>query len=450
MSANLPPLSTLSAWFGCAEPGCEAERYPLSEVVYRCRRCGGLLEVRHDTAALATASAGAWKAAFAERWRGEFPYSSGVWGKREWINPLVATDNIVSFGEGGTALQPVGRFGRELGVPNVWLKQCGTTHTGSFKDLGLTVLVSQVKQMIADGAPLRAVACASTGDTSAALASYAAAAGIPAIVFLPHNKISLAQLIQPIANGAKVLALDTDFDGCMRIVQEVTRDGSLYLANSLNSLRIEGQKTVAVEIVQQLGWDVPDWIVIPGGNLGNVSALGRGLDLMLELGLIDRRPRLVVAQAQQANPLYLSFLDGFREFRSVTAQPTAASAIRIGNPVSYKRAVRTLLACNGLVEQASENELAHAAAWADQSGFFVDPHTGVALAALVKLVKAGTIKPDERVVVISTASGLKFPDWKVAYHQGTIPDVASKLANPPVELPADVDAVKACLDRLLS
>ena len=168
-------------------------------------------------------------------------------------------------------------LGSEIGVPDLWVKLCGNSHTGSFKDLGMTVLVSVVRQMIADGKPIRAVACASTGDTSAALAAYAAAAGIPAVVFLPRGKVSTAQLVQPIANGALVLALDTDFDGCMRIVQEITADQTIYLANSMNSLRIEGQKTVGIEIVQQFDWEVPDWIIIPAGNLGNVSALGKGL-----------------------------------------------------------------------------------------------------------------------------------------------------------------------------
>ncbi|MBI5832542.1 MAG: threonine synthase [Armatimonadetes bacterium] len=447
--ATIPSRSSLRAWFQCSEPGCEDQHYPLNEVVFRCRRCGGLLEVQHDTTALAAASADDWKAALDGRLGHRAPGGSGVWAHHEWIAPGVAPENIVSFAEGGTALQAMGRFAVEVGVPRVWLKQCGVTHTGSFKDLGLTVLVSQVKQMLAEGVPIRAVACASTGDTSAALAAYAAAAGIPAVVFLPRGKISVPQLIQPIANGAKVLALDTDFDGCMEIVQEVTADGGLYLANSLNSLRIEGQKTVAFEIVRQLDWQVPDWIVIPGGNLGNVSALGRGLDLMLQLGLIDRLPRIAVAQSAMANPLYLSYLRDFTVFEPVEAQATAASAIRIGNPVSIKRAVRTLQATNGVVEQASEDELANAAAWADRSGFFIDPHTGVALAAMIKLVGKGLIGRDDRVVVVSTASGLKFPDWKVAYHLSQLEGVISRHANPPIELPATVAAAREALERVL-
>src|SRR6202008_319025 len=172
-----------------------------------------------------------------------------------------------------------------------------------FKDLGMTVLVSVVKQMITDGKPIRAVACASTGDTSASLAAYAAAASIRAIVLLPRGKVTTAQLVQPIANGALVLSLDTDFDGCMAIVQRLAKEDGVYLANSMNSLRLEGQKTVAIEIVQQFDWEVPDWVIIPGGNLGNVSALGSGFDMLLALGMIAKKPRICVAQAQAANPL---------------------------------------------------------------------------------------------------------------------------------------------------
>src|SRR5208337_1427512 len=220
------------------------------------------------------------------------------------------------------------------------IKLCGNTHSGSFKDLGMTVLVSQVKQMIAQGAPIKAVACASTGDTSAALATYCAAAAIPSIVLLPRGKISLAQLVQPISNGALVLCLDTDFDGCMKLVQEITQDPTLYLANSMNSLRVEGQKTVGIEIIQQFDWETPDVIIIPGGNLGNVSALGKGLLMLRDLGMITTLPRLIVAQAERANPLYRSYLTNFETFEPIQAQKTLASAIQIGNPVSVEKAIR--------------------------------------------------------------------------------------------------------------
>ena len=184
---------------------------------------------------------------------------------REWVVPDLRDENVVSMYEGNSNLYWAERLGNQLGLSDLWVKLCGNSHTGSFKDLGMTVLTSVVKQMMADGSPVQAVAAASTGDTSAALASYAAAAGIPAIIFLPAGKVSTAQLIQPVANGAHVLALDTDFDGCMRIVKEVTQDNTIYLANSMNSIRIEGQKTVAIEIVRQFDWEVPDWVVIPGG-----------------------------------------------------------------------------------------------------------------------------------------------------------------------------------------
>ncbi len=438
----------LSAWFQCIA-GC-GERHSLTEVIYRCPRCGDLLEVVHDTAALrATHDGAGWRALFGERWRStEHPYTSGVWGKRELVAPHVRDEHVVTAGEGASVLLPVPGYARALGLADVRLKQCGVSHTGSFKDLGMTVLVSTVKQLVADGAPIAAIACASTGDTSAALSAYGAAAGLRTVVILPRGKISTAQLVQPLANGALVLALDTDFDGCMAIVQELaTRDG-VYLANSMNSLRLEGQKTVAMEIAQQLGWDLPDWVIIPGGNLGNVSALGAGFDLMIELGMIDHRPRICVAQAAHAAPLYRSFVRGFADLEPVAAQTTLASAIQIGNPVSWKKAVRALIRANGVVEQATEAELADAAARADRYGLFTCPHTGVALAALEKLVAAGTVARGARVVVISTASGLKFADFKVGYHEARLAAVPAPVhRNVAVELPARYDAVRDAVRR---
>lgn len=435
------------AWFECIRCG---KRHPLSEVVYRCDDCGGLVDVEHDLVPLRQRSGAEWRELFDSRVHGaRWPYVSGVWGKREWVAPHIALENIVSLGEGYTPLLHAPRLGSWLGIPDLWIKQCGISQTGSFKDLGMTVLISHVRQLLSQGVKIRAVACASSGDTSAALAAYSAAAGIPAIVFLPRGKVSTAQLAQPISHGALVLALDTDFDGCMRIVQEITANNEIYLANSMNPLRIEGQKTVGIEIVQQLGWEVPDWIVIPAGNLGNISALGRGLLMMRDLGLIDRFPRLVAAQAEKANPLYLSYLAGFTDYRPVTAQPTLASAIRIGAPVSYERAVKTLAAFDGVVEQASEDELANAAALADRVGLYTCPQTGVALAAASKLVTKGVITPDQRVVVISTAHGLKFTDLKVGYHRKTLNDVVPRYPNPPVELPAEAESVREWIEQKL-
>ncbi|HRW05377.1 MAG TPA: threonine synthase, partial [Caldilineaceae bacterium] len=305
------------------------------------------------------------------------------------------------------------------------------------------------KQMMADGSPVQAVACASTGDTSAALAAYAAAAGIPAIIFLPQGKVSTAQLVQPVANGAHVLALDTDFDGCMEVVKEVTQDQSIYLANSMNSIRVEGQKTVGIEIVRQFDWEVPDWIIIPVGNLGNISALYKGLKLLMDLGITHKMPRLVAAQADKANPFYLSYLNGFAKKSVIPAQKTLATAIQIGNPVSYEKAVQAVRESNGIVAHVSEDELANAAAMADLTGMYACPHTGVALGALLQLAQRGDIRESERVVVISTAHGLKFTSFKVGYHEDNLPEVESRFANPPVYLPANAKAVKETIERKL-
>ena len=438
-----------SARFSCFA-GCD-EHYGLDEIVYRCRKCGALLDVEHDVAALRERSGAAWMQLFDRRWmRTEWPFGSGVWGKLEWVYPGIDPSSIVSFAEGGSNLLWAERYGRSLGLNDVWIKQCGNSHTGSFKDLGMTVLVSAVREMNRRGKSVRAIACASTGDTSAALAAYCAAAEIPALVLLPKDKVSIAQLLQPLANGAIVVSLETDFDGCMKVVQELTADGSIYLANSMNSLRIEGQKTIAVELVQQFDWAVPDWVVIPGGNLGNVYALGKGFLLMKELGLIARLPRICVAQAARANPLYLAYKNGFEHYEPVKAQKTAASAIQIGDPVSIDRAIRVLRQFDGVVEQASEDELADAVARADRTGMYNCPHTGVALAALEKLARAGTIGRDERVVVISTAHGLKFTEFKRSYHQGELEGTDPQLANRPIELPPDVDRVRAAIDGRLA
>jgi len=439
---------TYRAWFQCINAECGA-KYPLNAIVYQCERCHSLLEVQHDLEALRNRAAPAWTKLFEERYKSnEWPYGSGVWGKKEWILPQIGDGNVVSLYEGGTNLFWAERFGKVIGVDSLWIKLCGNTHSGSFKDLGMTVLVSQVKQMISEGAPIKAVACASTGDTSAALATYCAAAGIQSIVLLPRGRISTAQLVQPISNGSLVLSLDTDFDGCMRLVREITKDPTLYLANSMNSLRIEGQKTVGIEIVQQFDWETPDVIIIPGGNLGNVSALGKGLMMMKDLGLIAKLPRIVVGQAQRANPLYRAYLRNFESLEPVQAQQTLASAIQIGNPVSYEKAVRTLRQFSGIVEQATEEELADAAALGDRSGMFNCPHTGVALAVLIKLLKAGKIDKAERVVVISTAHGLKFVETKVKYHERKL-EFPSHHANEPIELPPRLEAVKEALSKAL-
>jgi threonine synthase len=341
------------------------------------------------------------------------------------------------------------RLGREIGMTELWVKQCGSSHSGSFKDLGMTVLVSVVRQAIAMGSvKARVIACASTGDTSASLAAYGAACGLPVAVLLPRGLVSTAQLVQPLAHGARVFALDTDFDGCMAVVKELSRRGLVYLANSMNPLRIEGQKTVSFEIVQQFDWESPDWIILPSGNLGNAAALYAGFKMMRDLGLVARMPRLCVAQAERANPMYRAFKAGRTVVDPIQAGTTLASAIQIGNPVSAPRAMAALQAMNGVVEQATEDELAEACARADRTGLYTCPHTGVALACLFKLRAQGLIERDQRVVVVSTANGLKFTEFKLAYHERRIPGIEARRANDPIYMAPDADQVARAISEM--
>ncbi|KAL1563355.1 Threonine synthase 1, chloroplastic [Salvia divinorum] len=414
---------------------------------------GGLLDVQHDMDALRRFDGQYWRALFDSRvGTTRWPHGSGVWSKKEWVLPSIDDADIVSAFEGNSNLFWAERFGNQfLNMDDLWVKHCGISHTGSFKDLGMTVLVSQVNRLRKlNPRSIVGVGCASTGDTSAALSAYCASAGIPSIVFLPANKISMAQLVQPIANGAFVLSIDTDFDGCMKLIKQITAELPIYLANSLNSLRLEGQKTAAIEILQQFDWEVPDWVIVPGGNLGNIYAFYKGFKMCRELGLVDRIPRLVCAQARNANPLYRYYASGWADFAAMKAETTFASAIQIGDPVSIERAVYALRNCEGIVEEAGEEELMDAMALADSSGMFVCPHTGVALTALMKLRRNGTIAAGDRVVVVSTAHGLKFTQAKIDYHSGRIPEMACRHANRPVSVKPELGAVMDQLSKLLS
>ena len=425
------------------------DTYPLDEVIYRSKVDNSLLEVHHDREALAERSPEEWKKLFAERRMSFKPEDmSGIWSKREMVLPEMPVEDIVTMREGWSPLFDAAPLAKELGIKSLKVKLCGNSHTGSFKDLGMTVLVSQVNHIIKKQIhEIDAVACASTGDTSAALSAYCAKAGIPSIVFLPAGKTSTAQLIQPISNGSIVLALDTDFDGCMKIVQQVTADNRIYLANSMNSLRVEGQKTISPEICQEMGWKVPDTVIIPGGNLGNVSALAKGFEDCKAMGLIDRIPRIIVAQAENANPFYQAYERGFDKLVPVQAKKTLASAIQIGNPVSYPKAVRAIQNTNGIVVSVTEEELANAAHRADRIGLYACPHTGVALGGLEKLVAAGKIDKEEEVIVISTAHGLKFTEFKVGYHEQKLEGIQSKFANPIFKAPAEIGAVMDILKK---
>lgn len=417
-----------------------AEKYSCTEVVYRDSQ-GNLLEVRHDLDALRhdyphlrdtfERRLGSWA----------LPDRSGVWRYRELILPDLPAEHIVSMGEGNTTLYASEVLRERWKLPNLFLKHEGENPTLSFKDRGMTAGVSWARHLGA-----RHVACASTGDTSAAMAGYAAhVPGMEGVVFLPKGKVSFEQLSQAVCYGAKVLALDTDFDGCMRIVQQITARYPLYLLNSMNSFRIEGQKAIGIEAVHQLGWEAPDWFVIPVGNAGNISALGKGLWEAHQLGLIDRLPRLAGAQAERANPFYQSYLGNFQQQVSLTAGDTVASAIRIGDPVSHAKAREVVVRFNGVVTSVTEQEIMDAKATVDAAGIHICPNSAVAVAGMLKLVEHGAIMRSERIVVILTAHGNKFSQSAMDYHLGTLPGVQGSYRNPPVELPADVDAVSRAL-----
>ncbi|KAA3477158.1 Pyridoxal-5'-phosphate-dependent enzyme family protein [Gossypium australe] len=376
------------------------ESYSLDEIVYR-SLSDGLLDVQEVRRRVLEG--------VVRFTRGENHVAVRV---RSMVQKGMDPDDIVSAFEGNSNLFWAKRYGKQLlGMNDLWVKHCGISHTGSFKDLGMTVLVSQVNRLRKLKRPVVGVGCASTGDTSAALSAYCAAAGIPSIVFLPANKISIAQLIQPIANGAFVLSIDTDFDGCMKLIREL------------------------------------DWVIVPGGNLGNIYAFYKGFKMCQELGLVDRVPLLVCAQAANANPLYLYYKSGWIQFKAVKANTTFASAIQIGDPVSIDRAVYALKNSNGIVEEATEEELMDAMAQADSTGMFICPHTGVALSALIKFRNSGVIAAGDRTVVVSTAHGLKFSQSKVDYHSKKIPDMACRFANPPVQVKADFGSVMDVLKK---
>jgi threonine synthase len=423
------PLSELR----CLECGA---RHDLRDVRYECG-CGGLLDVAHDLDRLAARFPDL-RDRF-ERRRGELtmPGSSGVWRYRELVLPELPEREFVSLGEGSTSLYEVDVLCRELGLGRLWLKHEGENPTLSFKDRGMTSAVSWGRHLGA-----RVGICASTGDTSASMAAYTARApGMSGVVLLPAGKITDEQLAQAMVYGARVLALDTDFDGCMRVVQELSRSPDVYLLNSKNPFRIEGQKTIGLEVVHQLGWRVPDWFVVPVGNAGNIAALGKGLREAHALGLIGRVPRIAGAQVEAADPFYRSYQAGFARRITVVAKPTAASAVRIGDPVSYQRARRVVEETNGTVVSVSEAEVLDSQARLGRCGIQACPNSAVAVAGLGRLRADGAIGPGDEVAVILTAHGAKFSSTSLRYHRGELEGIAPRWANPPVPLPAQAERV---------
>ncbi len=430
-------------------PAIEAGQTSHPTPRYRCD-CGGVLDVEtpfhlpnqlelraqdelfFDSETDTIPSAGApWRQLFDERASGPPIWaistdehlidSSGVWRYRELILPA-SEKYIITRPEGNTALYPVGRencgpgrighrqIGLYAGLDRFFLKHEGENPTGSFKDRGMTVGVTMANLMGA-----KAVACASTGNTSASLASYAAQAGMRGIVFLPAGNVAGGKLAQTLAYGATTVQIEGDFDDAMRLVEQVCNELGIYLLNSLNPFRVEGQKAIGFEMLQQLDWQAPDWLVLPAGNLGNTSAIGKAFRQAYQLGLIGHMPRVASIQAEGANPFYRSFMGNFAQRSSVQAE-TIASAIKIGNPVSYTRARRVIEESDGIVASVSDEQILAAKAIIDRSGIGCEPASAATLAGVRKLVERGIIKSDERVVGVLTGTLLK--DSKTGMQQG--------------------------------
>jgi len=374
---------------------------------------------------------------------------SGVWRFREML-PHIPEEYAITMGEGNTPLFRLQRCGSATGVESLYAKHQGMNPTASFKDTGMTFAASSARQ-----GGFHWVACASTGNTSASMAAYAARGGMRSLVLIPEGKISWGKLSQSLDYGALTCQLRTDFDGCMRILNELVREKPVYLLNSVNPYRIEGQKTAAIELMEQLGWEAPDHIIVPGGNLGNSSAIGKALIEMHERNVISRLPKLSIIQAEGANPFYRCVKEfGGAKLEPMTAE-TLATAIRIGNPASWKKALRALRATGGEVEQVSEVEIAEAKAEIGADGIGCEPASAVTLAGLKKLRAAGFVRPGEMVVLILTGHLLKDPDFTIKFHRGDLftgtPHErqavhAKPLQRAPVVLDADLGAVVGVLD----
>lgn len=376
---------------------------------------------------------------------------SGVWRFREMLPILRDEQGIVSLGEGNTPLYDLPQSARRLGVAQLWAKHQGMNPTGSFKDTGMTAALSVARER-----GFSWVACASTGNTSAAMAAYAARAGLRSLVLLPEGKIAWGKLAQAIDYGALTLQLRTDFDGCVRVLSEVVQRAPVYLLNSVNPYRIEGQKTPALEIAEQMEWEVPDHVIVPGGNLANSSALGKGFLEMKELGLTARVPRISVIQAEGANPLVRALADFGGERLEPVRAHTRASAIRIGNPASWRKAARVLQLTGGWAEQVSEAEIAVAKAEIGAEGIGCEPASAVTLAGLKKLVVQGKVGVSESVVLLLTGHTLKDSDYTIQFHRGELLTEAElsglseeieAVRRNPTEMDASADEVLRVLER---
>jgi threonine synthase len=459
----MPPLSTSASrvrqtefrfrCIGCGDLSDSASQD------FLCAHCGDLLEITYPQWQEAKPSAEELRSAWCQRRSSLCPVDlSGVWRFRDLLPALDPTpefthdeQRVITLREGNTPLYELSQCARLTGVLRLLAKHQGVNPTGSFKDCGMTVAATFARL-----AGFRWVACASTGNTSASMAAYAARGGMRSLVLVPEGKISWSKLSQALDYGAVTCQLRTDFDGCLRLLQELVRHAPVYQLNSINPFRLEGQKTIALELLEQLDWHPPDHIIVPGGNLGNSSAIGKALLEMRDLGLIPRLPKLSVIQAEGANALVRTLREtGGRRLVSVRAE-TRATAIRIGNPASWKKAARVLEVTGGACEQVSEIEIAQAKAEIGAEGIGCEPASAVTLAGLKKLVKRNFVRPDETVVLVLTGNLLKDPDFTIGFHRGDLfkgsaDEGASAALDPlrraPVVLDATVDAVIETLDQ---
>ena len=416
---------------------------------FRCAACGDLLEIAYPGK---VANAAELKATWSARRTSQSAIDlSGVWRFRELLPGLDDPQQAITLREGNTPLYELPQCARITGVPQLYAKHQGMNPTGSFKDTGMTVAATFARR-----AGFRWVACASTGNTSASMAAYAARGGMRSLVLVPEGKISWSKLSQSLDYGAVTCQLRTDFDGCLRLLQELVLRAPVYQLNSINPFRLEGQKTLALELLEQFEWETPDHIIVPGGNLGNSSAIGKALLEMRDLGLISKLPKLSVIQAEGANALVRTLREaGGKRLLPVQAE-TRATAIRIGNPASWKKAAHVLEATGGACEQVSEIEIAQAKAEIGAEGIGCEPASAVTLAGLKKLLKQGFVKPNESVVLVLTGNLLKDPEFTIEFHRGELfkgtklEDASGELNSvrrPPIVLDATLDAVLRTLEQ---
>jgi threonine synthase len=445
----MPPLSTTTPavrpadfHFRCIECGNTSENASQN---FRCPHCGDLLEIAYPQWKKARPSAEKLQTTWSGRRLSLHPVDlSGVWRFRDLLPATQTEREVITLREGNTALYELPQCSRITGVTHLFAKHQGMNPTGSFKDTGMTVAASFARQ-----AGFRWVGCASTGNTSASMAAYAARGGLRSLVLVPEGKISWSKLSQALDYGAVTCQLRTDFDGCLGLLQKLVLRAPVYQLNSINPFRLEGQKTLALELMEQLGWEPPDHILVPGGNLGNSSAIGKALIEMRDLGLISRLPKLSIIQAEGANALLRTLREGGgKRLVSVPAE-TRATAIRIGNPASWKKAIHVLQATGGTCEQVSELEIAEAKAEIGAEGIGCEPASAVTLAGLKKLVKQGFVKHEEMVVLVLTGNLLKDPDFTIDFHRGELfgdQKAVQGLRRPPIILDATLEAVIGALE----